>query len=141
MSASSDLSRTSQTTNQVDQRLAAADQGVALGAYGQSSTVNLIDAAPDVLAKEIDALSGVSARALNVSENIVNTVSNLVGKLSEGSQDTLGAALQGNQAVIGAVTELGKTTATGGQSDFNKTLLNGVVAIVVGVVAVMIFRR
>jgi len=48
---------------------------------------------------------------------------------------------QGLASQLGAITELGKTTATGGASDLNKTVLGIGVAIALAVAAIFIFKK
>ena len=121
MSASTDFSRRQQETTYTDQRLAAAEGGMAAGAYGNNSRVNVsvVDGSDLALAGMRDTALGAFGLSANVVETVADIVGNQANRSTQLAQDTITA----NAGLVSAIQELGQVTATGGQSDMNKTLL------------------
>ena len=136
-------SKSSSTQYAIDKRVAVETGNALVADAGSSISYTSVykDLSADVAKSAICGMervtSDVAQEMANVSKatiqgNMANTQAN---------SELIAAALAGNSEILAAVSELGSTTATGGQSDMNKTLLGLGVAGALAVAAVMIFRR
>ena len=136
-------SKSSSSQQAIDKRVAV-DSGMAIVA----------DAGSNVSYHSVykDLSADVAKSALGGMERVTTGVAKDMAAISkaavQGNMDTaqanselMATALAGNADLLGALTDLGKTTATGGQSDMNKTLLGLGIAAALAVAAVMIFKR
>ena len=142
MSASAAQTKTNQSAT--DQRVGAADGGSAIVAYG--GNVNITDAG--IAKAGLATATTLGTGAFDLVNDITHEFGNLVSRQSTDAardedrrSNLFENALAAQAQQLLAITELGKTTATGGQSDFNKTLLYLGVAAAVAVASIFIFRK
>jgi hypothetical protein len=128
----------------MDQRLAAADNGLALGSYG-SGSVSLWDTGGAEVEQfgeaALSAMEKVSSKGFDSLDTMTKSVIGMLNNAGENQFAVTQATSNNNKALLDAITELGKTTATGGQSDMNQTLLYIAVAGMAGLAAIVYFMQ
>jgi len=126
-------SNTTSTVNNNNEQLAASDGG-SLNIFNATGGSTITTSDPEVL-------KALGLGAFGLVNDIIGGQAAEQTKREE-FQSTVWEQAQAAQAgQLAAITDLGKTTATGGQSDFNKTILYLGVAIVLAVAAIFIWRR
>jgi hypothetical protein len=156
MSASHAETKTNQTAT--DQRVGAADGGSAFVNYGGGG-IHVTSADPTVSRAALAAADDLGRAGLLTADDLAkyglktavdisHEFGNLVSRQSsaaaqaEDSRSTLFEnALAAQQAQLLAIEELGKNVSSGGQSDFNKTLLYLGVAAAAAIASIFIFRK
>jgi hypothetical protein len=116
-------SKSSADQSSSQQQVGASDSSTAIGLY-DGSTLNMLDGGAILGMKDVALAVIEGAGAVN------QNMGDLVGQQADANADNASAnsalleqALRGQQSVVGALQDLGKTTATAGQTDFQKTLM------------------
>lgn len=116
---------------------------------GKGATLSIVnnDLSADVANRALDTNGMIAKMAMTTTGDLakasLSTMSDFGTKMAEISASSTESIAGQNAAILGAVTDLGKTVSTAGQSDTNRTILfmSAIGAIVVGVLAWAFMKR
>lgn len=126
----------SSTSNAISEQFGVSDEGIGVKAGGNvavDKSVNVTDLSADTIAGAFNALQRMSEENATIARTAIEQ---FAGTSASVLQATSGMSAE----TLGTVADLGKTTATGGASDTNKTLLYVALA-GVALVGILAFRK